>query len=129
MQELKIKLPEVIGARLRQFERGRKRVLLLRGLGECVLLFCVGLLVLSLVEWVLHLRLASRIWLSGANYFLLGVCSPLAGGACPSCATDPSGRLPWSSRPLPKAVFKSGSSRRLKYRNRCRAINLGLAAG
>jgi hypothetical protein len=71
MQE--IELPEVIGARLRQFERGRKRLFLLRGLAECALLFCLGLLVLSLVEWVFHLRLASRIWLSGANYFLLGV--------------------------------------------------------
>jgi hypothetical protein len=72
MQEPSLKLPDVIGARLRQFEHGQRLVSLLRGLAECVLLFCIGLLVLSLLEWVFKPQLASRIWLSGANYLLLG---------------------------------------------------------
>ena len=52
MQEPKLNLPDVIGARLRQFEHGQRLVSLLRGLAECVLLFCTGLLVPSLSEWI-----------------------------------------------------------------------------
>ena len=73
MQEPKLKLPDVIGARLRQFEHGRRLVSLLRGLAECVLLFCIGLLVLSLLEWVFKPQRASRTCLSGAMYLLLGI--------------------------------------------------------
>ena len=73
MQEPKLNLPDVIGARLRQFEHGQRLVSLLRGLAECVLAFCVGLLLLSLLERVFKPQLASRIWLSGAMYLLLGV--------------------------------------------------------
>jgi hypothetical protein len=73
MQEPKLNLPDVIGARLRQFEHGQRLVSLLRGLAECVLLFCTGLLVLSLSEWIFKPQLASRTWLSGAMYLLLGL--------------------------------------------------------
>jgi len=61
-------LPPIIPARLRQFERGRRLMRLLRGVAEVLLVFCGGLLVLAFVEWVFKPQFTARRWLSAVNY-------------------------------------------------------------
>ena len=105
MQEPSLKLPEVIAARLRQFERLRTSVSLFRGLAECVLAFCLGLLLLSLLEWVLKPQLASRTWLSGTSYLLLGA-GLLWRVGCPPFRNRRQRQIAWDFETAAKGHFQ-----------------------
>lgn len=63
-------LPPIISARLHRYERARKGVRVLSGLAEVLLVFCGGLLLLALLEWLFRPQYLGRRWLSGLNYSL-----------------------------------------------------------
>ncbi len=77
-------LPSIIAERLRRYERGRKMVQFLRGLAEVLLVFCAGLLLVALLEWLFKPPYSGRRWLSALNYaavaglFVYRVLWPLA---------------------------------------------------
>jgi hypothetical protein len=67
---MKLPLPPIIPAKLRQFERERKWSILLEGAAGTLLVFCLGLVLLILLEWTFRPRFTARASLSGLNYFL-----------------------------------------------------------
>jgi hypothetical protein len=63
-------LPPVVAVKLRQFRRGKEKVLVLRGLGESLAVFGLGLLGVVLLEWMFRPQLSARAWLSLINVTL-----------------------------------------------------------
>jgi hypothetical protein len=71
IQERRISaLPSVVAIKLRQFKRRKEKVLVLRGLGESLSVFGVGLLVVVLLEWMFRPQLPARAWLTLINVTL-----------------------------------------------------------
>lgn len=61
---------ELISAKLRKYDRGRRSLSFLRGVAEAALVFCGGLLAVVLIEWLFKTQQGTRIALSLANLLL-----------------------------------------------------------
>jgi len=65
---MNVPLPTIIRSKLEALERGRRVLLALSGLAESAMVFCAGLLLVFLIEWLAKPHLTARLCLSVLNY-------------------------------------------------------------